>query len=273
MAGLGTQPGLAPLDRAEKRRIQREDAKWVGKPLVLGRGARPFEANVRHLVSLLRDTARPQRASEAATFAQGLYERTLATLKPPPVACAKGCAHCCNTLVTIIPAEAFRVARLARSKAGVAARITETYAATSKIPQQERWKAKIPCALLEADICSVHAMRPLTCRGCVSTSADVCFRIYIEGKEEVPPFSLEYNSVCTATAAVLAASLKLVGLPHRSIEWNGALAAAVASADSEERWLAGEDIFAAVDIGSGTRVGTPFDNMIEELVRNVTPTV
>jgi Fe-S-cluster containining protein len=271
MAGLGTQP----LDRAEKRRIQREDAKWIGKPLVLGRGPRPFEANVRHLVGLLRDKTRPHRASEAATFAQGLYERTITSLKPPPVACAKGCAHCCNTFVTIIPAEAFRVARQARSQEGVAARITETYATTSKIPQHERWKSKVPCALLDADICSVHAMRPLTCRGCVSTSADVCFRIYIEGKEENPPFLLEYNSACTATAAILSAALKLVGLPYRSLDWSGALAAAVVSADadSEERWLAGEDVFAAVEVGSGTRVGTPFDNMIEELVANIAPTL
>ena len=49
------------LDRAEKRRIHREDAKWVGKPLLMGRGAKPFEANVRHLVGILGDQARPQR--------------------------------------------------------------------------------------------------------------------------------------------------------------------------------------------------------------------
>lgn len=261
------------LDRAEKRRIQREDAKWIGKPLVLGRGPRPFEANTRHLVGILTDKSRPQRASEAATFTQGLYEKTLAALKPPAVACAKGCAHCCNTHVTVIPAEAFRVARLVRTKAEVSARITETYSATSKIPQQERWKAKIPCPLLEADICSIHAARPLACRGCVSTNADVCFRIYIEGKEESPPFPLEYNSVCTATAAILAAALRLAGLPDRSLDWNGALATAAASADSEERWLSGENIFADVHIGSGTSVGTPFDGMVEELVRNIRPTL
>ena len=197
----------------------------------------------------------------------------MASLKPPAVACFKGCSHCCNTFVTIIPAEAFRVARLVRDKSAVAARITETYATTSKIPQHERWKAKVPCPLLDADICSVHAARPLTCRGCVSTSADVCFRIYIEGKEENPPFPLEYTSVCTATAAILAAALRLAGLPDRSLDWNGALAAAIASPDSEERWLAGEDVFSDVQVGAGTRAGTPFDGMVEELVTNITPTL
>jgi Fe-S-cluster containining protein len=261
------------LDRAEKRRLQREDAKWIGKPLALGRGVRGFAANVRHLAGILGDKTRPQRASEAAAFTQALYEKTLASLKPPKVACAKGCAHCCNTFVTIIPAEAFRVAALVRNKAGVPARIAETYATTSSIPQLERWKAKVPCPLLEADVCSVHAARPLTCRGCVSTSADVCFRVYIEGQEEVPPFPLEYNSVCTATAAILAAACRLVGLPDRSLDWNGALAAAIASPDSEERWLAGENIFDGVQIGVGTRVGTPFDGMIEELMAQVRPTL
>ena len=263
----------APLDRAEKRRIQREDAKWIGKPLMLGQGARSFEANVRHLVALLRDRSRPERASEAAAFTQALYERSLATRKPGPIACAKGCAFCCNTFVTIIPAEAFRVARLVRENAAARRRIIETNAVTSKIPQNERWKAKVPCPLLEADICSVHAARPLTCRGCVSTSADVCFRIYIEGKEEVPPFPLDYASVCTATAAILAAALRLTGLPYRSLDWNGALAAAIADPRSEERWLSGENIFSAVEQGFGTHIGSPFDTMVEELVTHITPTL
>jgi hypothetical protein len=265
--------GPVALDRGEKRRLQREDAKWVGKPLALGRGARSFEANVRHIAGILIDKDRPHRASEAAAFTQELYERTIASLKPPAVACAKGCAHCCNTLVTIIPAEVFRVAGLVRSKTGVPAKITETAAATAEIPQHERWKAKIPCPLLEADSCTVHAARPLTCRGCVSTSADVCFRIYIEGKGEVPPFPLEYTSVCTATAAILAAASRLAGLPDRSLDWNGALAAAIATPDSEERWLAGENIFANVGLGVGTRVGSPFDNMVQELVEKVRPTL
>jgi hypothetical protein len=260
------------MDRAEKRRLQREDAKWIGKPLALGHGAQSFAANVRHLVGILSDKSRPQRASEAATFTQALYETTLASVKPPRVACAKGCAHCCSTFVTIIPAEAFRVAALVRKKAEVAARVTDTYAVTSQIPKLERWKAKVPCPLLEDAVCTIHAARPLTCRGCVSTDADVCFRIYVEGQEEVPPFPLEYNSVATATAAVLSAALRLVGLPDRSIDWTGALAIALAP-DSEARWLAGENIFADVPMGSGTRLGTPFDRTVEELAARVRPTL
>jgi hypothetical protein len=119
----------------------------------------------------------------------------------------------------------------------------------------------------------VHSIRPLACRGCVSTSAEACYRIYMEGKEEVPPFLIEYNSVTTAAAATLSAALRLVGLPDRTLDWNGALAAAMSAPDTEERWLAGEDIFAGITQGLGSNPGTPFDNLIQELVQNVAPTI
>lgn len=262
------------LDRAEKRRLAKDDSRWIGKALALNVGARPFEANIRHLVSILRDTAEPHRASEAAAYVQRMHELTIKAMKPGKVACEKGCYYCCHTFVTVIPPEAFRVARVLRERgAEVKERIDATNAKTADIPQSEKWKALVPCPLLEDQICSVHNVRPLTCRGCVSTSAEACYRIYMEGKEEAPPFPFEYNSVTTATAVVLSASLRIMGLPDRSIDWNGAIAAAMASPDTEERWLAGEDIFADVTPGIGTRPGSPFDNMVRELVQNVAPTV
>ena len=95
----------------------------------------------------------------------------------------------------------------------------------------------------------------------------------MEGKEEVPPFVLEYNSVTTAIAASLSAALRLVGMQDRSIDWNGALAAAMSTNDSEQRWLAGEDIFAGVTQAIGTNPGSPFDIMVNGLAQSVASTI
>ena len=262
------------LDRSERRRLLKDDARWVGKPMPLNAGWKPFEANIRHMVSILRDEERSQRASDVSAYAQRLHEITLRALKPTKVACAKGCYYCCHTFVTIVPAEVFRVAQVLRKRTDdIRTRINETQAKTADIPQSEKWHSLVPCPLLEAESCSVHEVRPLTCRGCVSTSAEVCNRIYMEGKKEIPLTPIEYNSVTTATAAALSAALRLVGLKDRAIDWNGALAAALATPDSEERWLAGEDIFAEVTEGVGSQPGTPFDNMVKGLVENVAPTI
>lgn len=262
------------LDRSEKRRILKDDARWVGKPMPLNIGWKPFEANIRHMVSILQDDKRPNRASDVSAYAQRLHEITLRAQKPTKVACAKGCYYCCHTFVTIVPSEVFSVARVLRKRPeSVRVRINETHAKTAEIPQTEKWRSLVPCPLLESEACSVHAVRPLTCRGCVSTSAEVCNRIYMEGKKEIPPTPIEYNSVTTAVAAALSAALRLVGLKDRAIDWNGALAVAMSTSDSEDRWLAGEDIFADVVKGVGTEPGTPFDKMVKGLVENVAPTI
>ncbi len=264
----------AKPDRSERRRLQKDDARWIGKPMALNTGRQPFEANIRHLVAILRDTTKPHRASEAAAYTQRLYDLTIKSARPEKVACAKGCYYCCHTFVTVVPAEVFRVARVLQKRGpAVKQYIDETHAKTSSIAQTEKWRALVPCPLLESEACSVHDVRPLTCRGCVSTSAEICYRVYMDGKEEVPPAPLEYHSVTTAAAATLSAALRLVGLPDRTLDWNGALAAAMASQDSEDRWLSGEDIFEGVTQGVGTEPGTPFDNLVRELVQNVAPTI
>ncbi|MEQ9447387.1 MAG: hypothetical protein RLN70_00590, partial [Rhodospirillaceae bacterium] len=129
------------------------------------------------------------------------------------------------------------------------------------------------CPLLQDDLCITHSVRPLACRGCVSFSADACRRIYMEGKEETPPFPVEYHSVTTAVATVLSAALRLLGFNHRTLDWNGALVAAISTDDAVERWLAGEDVFGGVTEGLGTRPGSPFDNLVRKLVQNVAPTI
>jgi hypothetical protein len=242
--------------------------------MLLNAGPVPFEANIRHMVSILRDDKRDHRASDVSAYAQRLHEITLHAMKPAKVACAKGCYYCCHTFVTIVPSEVFRVAQALRERSDeMRSRINDTQTKTADIPQTEKWRSLVPCPLLEAEACSVHNIRPLTCRGCVSTSAEVCNRVYMQGKGEVPPTPLEYTSVTTAVAAVLSAALRLVGLQDRTIDWNGALAVAISMPDSEERWLAGEKIFEGVTEGVGTKPGTPFDNMVRGLVENVAPTI
>ncbi len=57
------------LSRTERRRIEKDDALWVGKPLAIDAVDRALQAKTRHLAQLLRDARTPRRASRAAVFA------------------------------------------------------------------------------------------------------------------------------------------------------------------------------------------------------------
>jgi Fe-S-cluster containining protein len=55
------------------------------------------------------------------------------------------------------------------------------------LSDEERWAARIPCALLDEDgRCSVYAVRPLRCRAFHSVSQGDC-RAAFEGTSDAPP--------------------------------------------------------------------------------------
>jgi Fe-S-cluster containining protein len=92
---------------------------------------------------------------------------------PAPVACARGCNHCCKfNQILISKHEAALLIRHiegleSQAKAAVIARIL---ASTS----QSGGGNSSPCALLDASGCSVYASRPLPCRGYYSISESAC---------------------------------------------------------------------------------------------------
>ena len=116
-----------------------------------------------------------------------LYDETVA---PVPIACQKGCAHCCTRNVTVTTLEGWRLvdalgakalSRLTRRLAGAARRdrfrpqvtinaLAELAAADQDPPDEVCDPAWTPCALLEDALCPVYHLRPFACRCMVSTA-------------------------------------------------------------------------------------------------------
>jgi Fe-S-cluster containining protein len=96
------------------------------------------------------------------------------------VACTRGCSYCCHLRVEIRPHEAFVLAQHIQTvsspeqRARIAVRIEDNLGRIASLSRDEHVRAGIPCALLEADACSVYEARPATCRKYHSVSVVVC---------------------------------------------------------------------------------------------------
>ena len=262
------------LDRATRRRILKEDEPWLGKPLSMEKDSiRAVQANTRHLVMMLRDTALPRRASLAAEFACNILDTTLARKTEGPVACGKGCYYCCKTYVSVTIPEIFRVADAMRDQSAKAARVREAAAASARIHQTEREKQRVVCPILENKACSVYAPRPLVCRAVLSKSLEVCLRIFENNSGEQVPFSDNTVDVRGYVVVMFQSALRLAGLPHVHYEMNQALAVALDQPDAEARWLAGERVFDDVPIDIADLGRSSLADMADALVANVAPTL
>jgi Fe-S-cluster containining protein len=117
---------------------------------------------------------------------------TVATAGPPP-ACTAGCTFCCHVHVDATHPELLAIAVYVEEQLGPSQRaaLREKLAAaverSDPLSDEERWAARIPCALLDEDgRCSVYPVRPLRCRAFHSVSRNDC-RAAFDGTSETPP--------------------------------------------------------------------------------------
>lgn len=97
----------------------------------------------------------------------------------PSAACEAGCAHCCYMNVTATAPEIFtlRIAMLALPAADLQRVLNNAKAAAAQMKDMtytEMINARLPCAFLHADRCSVYAARPNACRRFHSTDVTAC---------------------------------------------------------------------------------------------------
>ena len=109
----------------------------------------------------------------------------------------------------------------------------------------DRAKQKIPCALLEANMCSVYSARPAACRGFVSTSVKACERGFNGENTEINTPAV-WTDLRSAHRQAMWAALAASELPTECYEFHHALRIALETPDAESRWLKGEDLFAGV---------------------------
>jgi len=260
------------LDRAKRRQLLKEDQAWIGKAIDLS-DIRTVQANTRHLTLMLLDTGVKRRASKAATFAAQLLDSTMMKQDAKPAACTKGCYYCCKTYVSVTIPEVLRVAHAMRGQAEKSARVAEAATVSAGIAQGAREVNRVICPILRDKVCSEYMTRPLACRAVLSKSLETCLRIFEENSGEPFPFTDGTTDVRVYAVAILQASLMLSGLSHVHFEMNQALAVALREPDAEERWLAGEALFAGVPVDEADLKPSSLGAMTHALVENIRPTL
>ncbi len=262
------------LDESIRQQLLMDDQSIIGRPFPLaGENARVVQANTRHIAIILRDTAAKDRASRAAGFAANLMDASVGQHLKETVACSRGCFHCCTTYVSTSVPEIFRLAREIRGRAATTARVVAAAGRAKAMPQLQREVNRVPCPILEDNACSAYAARPLVCRAVLSTSLESCLRIFQQGSPEKFAAPPSLGALRSYLLIMLRAALVLNNLPYRNYELTHALEIALASADSEERWLAGEDIFKDVAVDRLDLEESPLTKIVAGLAGAVGPTI
>ena len=112
----------------------------------------------------------------------------------PPVACCRGCSHCCWNQVSLTPAEAlylgFHLLETCSQErlAEISRRIDQVLGLIAGKTRQEMASIRheTPCPLLLDDACSVHPARPLACRGWNAVDAARCERSVADNDPMAP---------------------------------------------------------------------------------------
>jgi hypothetical protein len=91
--------------------------------------------------------------------------------------------------------------------------------------------------------CSVHSVRPLSCRGYNSVDVERC-RQYADrpGSITIPVYAPQ-QEIAVGLRAGLGAGLEAIGLQGEFVELVAALRLTLAESEMGPRWLAGERLF------------------------------
>jgi Fe-S-cluster containining protein len=221
---------------------------------------KPFVDELKqHLIKTTAENLKAQRTpkqlravADTSLEAFGSTIAGIENISPPdkPLACRKGCAHCCHLTVLTDGATALRVATYVREHFSPAdrmlldMRLIVYEEKVEKMTQSRRSLERIPCPLLVDGVCSVHPVRPLVCRAFNSYDAEEC-RTNIHGggsTTEIPAWSIPWLLGLALDGGLKDALLE-AGYADGSVELGLALKAALDHPHAEERWLAGDRLF------------------------------
>jgi Fe-S-cluster containining protein len=170
----------------------------------------------------------------------------------PPVACHKGCPSCCSLRVVALAPEVLMIANFLRAARPVLERhginllqnLRTTDAATRGLDDVQRVALRRSCPFIVKNLCFIHRVRPLSCRGHASHDQQACVRAAAGLADEVP-FSGPHRVVRLLVQSALQASLHSQNLAWGSYELNHALVLALDNEGADAEWLAGGDPLAA----------------------------
>ncbi|MDA8230965.1 MAG: YkgJ family cysteine cluster protein [Magnetospirillum sp.] len=143
-------------------------------------------------------------------------------------ACTAGCGSCCHQVVGITAAEEALLTEAieqlpADRRRGLRCRVEGAQAHLERLPVEQWQAARLPCPLLEDNLCILHPHRPLPCRAVLSADADACRRWLEGGDVRIPLIALPRRIYSLAQAG-LAQALAGAGIPPGPVSLVEALA-------------------------------------------------
>jgi hypothetical protein len=169
----------------------------------------------------------------------------------PEPACGPGCAACCTVNVATLPIEGAvaaawlgdrlsQVDRLERAKSLLAFHDRARW-----LEDEDRIASRETCPLLGADgRCTIHPVRPLSCRSLSSLDAGDCRRALRERMERDGGGEIRMNllqhALYTEAVAILQETLSRGGLDSRCRDVSGMTGIFLAEPGLAERYLAAE---------------------------------
>jgi hypothetical protein len=246
--------GLKRASREEAglwRQAQSDEKRVVRGIDPKSKDPEPTAAMARRLHALFETAKQAGDIDPPVKFLHDKVERTIAdfgeTFGGVPLACKKGCSHCCRVWISATAPEVLFISKIVRSRGGaIIDRLTATHAQTQGHDFISRGRHPYPCPMLEQDICSIYEARPQTCRLGVSGDAQICARVFRDFSNEMIPTPHVFLMGKTAYSIAMAMALKRSNLPHEGYELNAALVRALETDDAERAWLGGQDIFSGV---------------------------
>jgi hypothetical protein len=181
-------------------------------------------------------------------------ERALAPAGRLRPACRPGCAECCRINVGTLAIEGAVVAARLRAQrpavdaAAAAGRLLEFHERVRWLEDRERAAERLLCPFLDADArCTIHAFRPLACRGVSSLDPAECRRALSrfpedddgDGQAGVVRMDLLQKALHDEAFAALAEALAERGLDARCRDVSGMTAAFLADRELAAAFLAG----------------------------------
>jgi Fe-S-cluster containining protein len=168
------------------------------------------------------------------------------------MACAAGCPHCCVLNVAILLPEGMIIAdRLREGLPPAALSAVQKRLATHRdwgrwMDDEERIAKLAVCPLLDdAGRCSVHPVRPLTCRGVASLDSSSCreaFNPIISDQDRMVPADLLRRAAYDEAFTALARALRRHGLDDRSIELGSGVLAFLEHPGCRGQLLSGKEL-------------------------------
>src|SRR5262245_24014465 len=154
------------MGEAKRRRAEIEALKRLGPPIdPISSDPEPTAEMARRLHSMLQIVKLDGNIDPPMQFLYSKLDTTILGFGQLPIACKKGCSHCCYIWVSATAPELLFIAKKIRAMGEQTIdRVRTAHIETKDFGFDVRDQHPHPCPLLEQDICSIYESRPKACR-------------------------------------------------------------------------------------------------------------